>query len=282
MKERVTVIVLIMMCSISLYACNPGQTSNPSDNEDYNKVFSSFKELAEGFDKGVLLGGLEINTYFINAATELEALLGERASIEHLDDDAKTLDSEQSSFSIEITEPEKIGDTYYRFVELSNKFNDTSMGAINPLYLQYWTEDTIGFHQLSECTTNPGEATSFVDYRIVQDNYISVIELRRSDIVSDNEAYILILYKLSESGIENCTPKENIDGDNGFWKIASREFYTHGGNNSMGIMLYELCNEDNKDKTAIEVNDYEVTVMNMDNAAQAVTLALIDDEWRIQ
>jgi hypothetical protein len=265
-----------------LFACSSGQTTSQADNEDYNEKFASLKELAEGFDKDASLSGFETNEYCVMVATELETLLGERSSIEHLDDDAESLESGESGFSMLITEPEKIGDTYFRFIELSNKFNDTIMGAINPLYLQYWSEDTIGFHQLSECSTNSGETTSFVDYRIVQDKYISVIELRKSDIVSDSEDYNFVLYMLNEGEIENCVPKDNINTDNGFWEIGARKFYTHRGDTYMGIMLYELGNKDNREKTAIEFNGYGVTVKNIDAAGQAVTLALIDDEWRIQ
>ena len=255
-----------------------------ANNSVYDEKLDSFIDIANSIYSETDGSGYETFNIFSVIKTMFMDVLGTRGSILNLIPDIERLFDKETGFSIKTSELLKINDTTYRIVELAHKNSARMMGAFDSLFIQYWTDSEIGCVPLVETMTSSASLITFTDYRFFEnEGIVSVILKRYSDVGRHEDSYILFLFGLNNSQVDNIAPDTGYELNNGYWKVIDYEYsFYNPERKAIGLLISELSEEDNDRRTAIEITDMYLTINNIDIPNSSISLEFSNNMWRLK
>jgi len=272
----------------SLSTPNPSYSSNASSTDDlsvteYLEKLNSFITATNSFDHKQTASGLETSNIFHEIRNTFTDILVEKESIHSMQSDIASLINMQTGFTVTASEPFEVNGTKFRFVELSNVYTESTNGAFDSLFVQYWTDKEIAYAPLVESRPTSTGLTTVIDYRFIEDECIVlVVQKEYCDVFKREDSYNLFLFQVANGHVENAFADKEISINNGYWKFSGKEFtFFDPERTIIGFHVKEITEDDNAHKTSIQIADKYITVQNIDAPESSIKIELIDGTWKL-
>ncbi|MCL2045952.1 MAG: hypothetical protein FWG88_06165 [Oscillospiraceae bacterium] len=259
------------------------EAQNNHVDASYEIMLENFIQSTISYDNETSQSGYDNYTYFSELHTLLSDILRQMESIQNLDSELEQLADLQTGFSVTFSELHETNKTTFRIVELNSRYTESTMGAFDGLFLQYWTEDEVSCLLIANTTNNAASMRTIMGYSFFDEDGIVAVYMKQYNNVGKHEdTYSIIMYSIYGDEIVNISPSVEYPLDNGYWSISIQEYNFHESQEQVyALLISELGEDDNAYKTLFEVSDNRITISNEDSTESSIMLEMNNGAWQI-